>query len=105
MIRVYLSVANREQALDLLPGERLLDRLDDASLHGLVSCRAASCGVCLAHVPSGAALFDPPSDDEGATLALFDADQADRLACQLRARSDAMGEAEIAWRAEVDESP
>jgi len=105
MIRVYLTIAKREQALDVLPGERLLDRLDDVSLHGLVSCRAASCGVCLARVPSGAALFDPPSDDERATLTLFDADPADRLACQLRARVDAMGEAELEWQTSANEAP
>jgi ferredoxin len=105
VIRVYLALAGREQALDVAPGERLLDRLDDASLHGLVSCRAASCGVCLARLHSGAGLFAPPSDDERATLALFDADPADRLACQLRARPDAMGEAELAWLSATDEAP
>jgi ferredoxin len=69
-------------------GACLVDLCDEARAPVPFSCRSASCGTCRVDVLEGAALLEPPGDEELAILELF-GDPADRrrLACQARVRA------------------
>ncbi len=64
---------------------RIIDMCDDLGAPVPFSCRSASCGTCRIDVLEGAALLEPPRDDELDVLELFGDDPArTRLACQAR---------------------
>ena len=80
--------------LELPPGERLLDALDDAQLEQSAlpsSCRAANCGECLVRVLEGGTKLAPASPRERALLRELGADEALRLGCQVHAEMGASG--------------
>jgi adenylate cyclase len=68
-------------------GGRLLDLCDEARAPVPFSCRNASCGTCAVEVLEGAALLEPPSEDERFVLGLLGDAPGVRLACVARLRS------------------
>jgi ferredoxin len=72
--------------VELQPGERLVDALDE---HGILAfataCRAANCGICMVRVWAGAEGLAPPNKDEVSLLSWLNAGADRRLGCQLRA--------------------
>jgi ferredoxin len=69
-------------------GARLLDLCDEKSAGVPFSCRSASCGTCRVDVLEGAALLEPPADEELDVLDIFGDDPTQRrLACQIRLRA------------------
>jgi len=74
-------------ALQLEPGERLLDALDDLERVEVlaVSCRAANCARCLVRIHQGGDGLVPPDADETRLLQMLGASSDQRLGCQLRA--------------------
>jgi len=81
------------ERLEVEPGERLLDALDDALSRAIPwSCRDASCGTCRVAVPEGEAALVPADAVETATLRSLGAAPGQRLACRLRLRDDAAGD-------------
>jgi ferredoxin len=74
----------------------LVDVCDDARAPIDFSCRSASCGTCRVRVLEGAALLEPPRDDELEVLRLFDSPPDARLACQAKA-SPGAGVIRLAW--------
>jgi adenylate cyclase len=70
--------------LQIAPGERLLDVLDEQSKSTLpTACRAANCGTCRVRVLSGANLIQAPDDWELSVLERHAAAPEERLGCQL----------------------
>jgi ferredoxin len=68
-------------------GGPLIDLCDELNAPIPFSCRSASCGTCRVDVLEGAALLEPPADEELDVLDVFGDDPASRrLACQLRVR-------------------
>jgi ferredoxin len=68
-------------------GARLIDLCDERSASIPFSCRSASCGTCRIDVLEGAALLDPPADEELEVLDIFGDDPSRRrLACQVQVR-------------------
>jgi 2Fe-2S ferredoxin len=69
-------------------GTRLVDLCDERNAPVPFSCRSASCGTCRIDVLEGAALLEPPRDEELDVLDIFGDDPARRrLACQARVRA------------------
>ena len=96
MIRVRLESQRADAAveLELPPGERLLDALDDAQLEQSAlpsSCRAANCGECLVRVLEGGTKLAPASPRERALLRELGASDEQRLGCQVHAEIGASG--------------
>jgi ferredoxin len=72
--------------VELRPGERLLDALDERGVMAIATaCRAANCGICLVRVWSGAEGLAPPNEDEVSLLSWLGAGSDRRLGCQVRA--------------------
>lgn len=87
-------------ALLLRPGGRLLDAADELPEPPLdFACRDATCGLCLVEVLRGAALLQPPAEDERRTLAALHAGAPLRLGCQVCA-GDRAGDVVLAPRRE-----
>lgn len=61
---------------------RLIDVCDDAGAPVGFSCRSARCCTCRVEVMEGAALLDPPGEDEREVLRLHASAPRHRLACQ-----------------------
>jgi ferredoxin len=79
-IRLFPSGEN----LELAPGERLIDALDDRELVILpTACRGAHCGTCLVRIVGDGACAVEAGADERQTLASINADRDERLGCQL----------------------
>jgi ferredoxin len=66
------------------PFDRLIDVCDASRAPVEFSCRSGTCGTCRVEVLEGAALLQPPNDDELETLTAFDAPPSHRLACRSR---------------------
>jgi ferredoxin len=81
MMRVRLLPRGVE--LQVPPGTRLLDALDDAAAAGLpTACRAGNCGLCLVRVLQGEPALAPARSEEGALCTRL-GDPGLRLGCQL----------------------
>jgi ferredoxin len=65
---------------------RLLDACDALGAPVGFSCRSARCCTCRVDVLAGAALLDPPGDDERELLLLHRSTPGQRLACQVTLR-------------------
>src|ERR1700722_13459672 len=66
-------------------GTALVDPCDEKNAPVPFSCRSASCGTCRIDVLEGAALLEPPRDEELDILDIFGDDpKRRRLACQAR---------------------
>lgn len=77
----------------ILPGQRLLDVLDEAGRPAFrTACRAGNCGACLLTVLQGAFEWRPPSAREHTTLMQLRAAGDERLGCQLVLQGDPPGE-------------
>lgn len=68
--------------LDVPPGERLVDALDDARAPVDLGCRSATCGICMAEVVEGAEALAPPDPIERVALDELGAGPGDRLVCR-----------------------
>jgi ferredoxin len=81
--------------LEVAPGERLLDALDEAERVAFaLACRAANCGSCRLRVLSGQAALAPPGPREQRTLAQLAAASDERLGCQVVLAADS-GDEEV----------
>ena len=69
-------------AVDVPPGERLIDALDDARAPVELGCRSATCGICMVEVVAGAAALAAPDPIERIALEDLGAAAGDRLACR-----------------------
>jgi ferredoxin len=82
MVRVRFEPSGRE--VEMAPGERLLDAVDELSEPPLdFPCRDASCGRCAVELVRGTALWIPAGDNERCTLGAERAAGGSRLGCQL----------------------
>lgn len=73
-------------AVELMPGERLLDALDEQGVPALpTACRAANCGICVVVVRGEEAGLAPPGAAEQRLLAGLGARAGQRLGCQIHA--------------------
>lgn len=98
---VRLRVIDRDGVvvadLDVPPGERLIDALDDARAPVELGCRSATCGVCMVEVVEGAGALAPPDPIERVALDELEAEPGDRLACRA-AIGAAVGEVRVCIR-------
>jgi ferredoxin len=104
MIAILLEIGSDRCEFELERGERLLDRVDEVGAPLPLSCRSASCAICRVRIALGAEQFDAPSEDERATLALFEAARDERLGCQLRATSTASGSAHLVTSVDAEDT-
>jgi 2Fe-2S ferredoxin len=76
--------------IDWPEGGRLLDLCDRAIRAGIpFACRHANCGTCRVEVREGAALLEPPNEDEKRLLSRLQSSTNEkpiRLGCQLVVR-------------------
>lgn len=83
-------------SVELAPGQRLLDALDEAGTPAFrTACRAANCGICRMIVMIGDYELRPPSAREHATLLQLKAAPNERLGCQITAADAIEAEASI----------
>jgi ferredoxin len=85
---VFESLQGANMVVDAPDGARLIDLCDERSAPVPFSCRSASCGTCRIDVLAGAALLEPPGDEELDVLDAFgDSPDERRLACQARVKA------------------
>lgn len=83
-------------SVELAPGQRLLDALDDAGKPAFrTACRAANCGICRMVVMIGDYDLKPPTAREHATLLQLRAAANERLGCQIVAADESDPNASI----------
>lgn len=81
--------------VELRPGERLLDALDERGVPVLATaCRSANCGICTVVVRGTGAGLAPPAAQEQRFLAGLGVAANQRLGCQIHAAIDS-GEEEV----------
>lgn len=86
MIAARVRLTLTGAVVDLKPGERLVDALDERGVLAFpTACRAASCGICLVQVRRGAEGLAPPDKDEASLLSWLRIAPEYRLGCQLHA--------------------
>lgn len=76
-----------DKTIDVPEGGDLLDICDRILAPIAFSCRSASCGTCHIQILEGAALLEPPGEDEQDLLDLLDGPENDRLACQAKVKA------------------
>jgi ferredoxin len=76
-------------SVELAPGERLMDALDEAGKPAFrTACRAGNCGICRMTVMIGDYDLRPPTAREHATLLQLKAAANERLGCQIAAADE-----------------
>lgn len=69
-------------------GENLLDVANKENLDIPFGCIDGICGACIVKIKKGINNLSPKTEQENATLKMFDADKAQRLACQCKINGD-----------------
>jgi ferredoxin len=80
----FVTILPLRARVELGPGQRLLDVLDDLERPMFrTACRAGNCGACRIEVLQGAHALQAPSSREHTTLMQLRAAANERLGCQL----------------------